>query len=90
MGFDQTGRYLLAISHNGRGLFDSATWKRVARNDAKAYPIQGIGIGIGPVEGERIKVAEIDYDTGVLELEWPTGGLNLRYQSGMITVSSAE
>jgi len=90
MGFDQTGRYLLTISHNGRGVFDSVTWKRVARDDAKAYPIKGFGIGIGPVDGDKIPVAEVDYDTGILEIKCPTGSFGLCYQSGMITVNSAK
>jgi len=89
MGFDKTGRYLLTISHKGSGVFDSANWKRVARDDAKAYPVKGIAIGIGPIDGQRIAVTEIDYDTGVLELQCPTGGFDLSYQSGMITVKSA-
>jgi hypothetical protein len=31
MGFDNTGKYLLTVSHSGRGVFVTETWKPVAR-----------------------------------------------------------
>jgi hypothetical protein len=88
MGFDSTGRYVLAISHNGRGVFDSTTWKRVARDDAKAYPVRGVGIGIGPIDGEHVPVKEIDYQSGVVNLRSPTLEFELCYKWGTITVNS--
>src|SRR5688572_14968105 len=87
-GFDPSGKYLLAVSHSGRGLFASDTWKRIARDAELAYPESGIAIGIGPLAGVLVKVREIDYTTGVLEFPSPDGALALRYSEGILTVSS--
>ena len=62
VGFDPTEKYLLAISHNGRGVFSTKTWERIARNPELAYPENGIGIGIGPISGARIPVVEMYWD----------------------------
>ncbi len=32
VGFDSSNRYLLAVSHNGRGLFDLASGERIAKD----------------------------------------------------------
>jgi len=87
MGFDRSGEYLLTISHSGRGLFSTRTWKRLARDPALAYPTDGCGIGIGPIAGVAVEVAETNYDSEQLELNSPDGKLLLEYDSGTITVS---
>ncbi len=88
-GFDATGKYLLAISHAGRGLFTVGDWERVARDGALTYPDAGVAIGIGPIAGEKIAVREIDHGTGVLAFTSPDGRWSLRYSEGTLAVSSA-
>jgi hypothetical protein len=88
IGFDATGRYLLTVSHSGRGVFDTETWQRVGRDAELAYPVNGVAVGIGPLSGKRLSVTEIDYATGELNIASPTGAFTIRYESGIITVSS--
>src|SRR5438270_11848300 len=59
VGFDPTARYLLTVSHSGRGVFDTVSWNRVARDVSIAYPENGVVEGIGPIAGQRIKVREL-------------------------------
>lgn len=88
LGFDPSGRYLLAVSHNGRGVFDTSSWERVARDDSLAYPVNGIAIGIGPIDGQQIPVAGVNFETGTLDLESPGRDYSLSYEYGTITVRS--
>ena len=90
MGFVPSSEYLLVISHSGRGVFSTRTWERVARDTQAAYPDDGCGIGIGPIEGVRVVVKEIDFDTGRLALSSPDGSIRLEYECGTITVSAQE
>jgi hypothetical protein len=62
VGFSDCGRYLLVISHSGRGLFDLASGNLVARDSAPvpesdrddfAHTVAGFG----PIEGEQVSVA---------------------------------
>lgn len=85
-GFDASGKFLLTVSHAGRGVFAVGTWERVARDTALAYPDGGYAIGIGPIEGQKIKVKE-DYE-GVLKLSSPDGLFNLSYEEGAITITN--
>lgn len=87
-GFDRTGRYLLVVSHSGRGVFEVGPWRRAARDAAPAYPEAGLAVGIGPIAGQQIAVHEIDYDTGVLAFTSPDGKWALHYAEGMLEVSS--
>ena len=86
VGFDATGSYLLVISHSGRGVFSTRTWERVARSTELAYPVGGVGVGIGPVEGQAIPVTEMDYDTGEIRVVGPEGRFVLECESGGIAV----
>ena len=88
MGIDPSGRYLLAVSHSGRGVFDTSTWERVARDYSLAYPVKGIAIGIGPIDGQQILVAGVNLKKGTLDLESPGGDYLLSYEYGTITVRS--
>jgi hypothetical protein len=88
-GFDPTGAYLLTVSHSGRGVFEAISWNLVARDSGLAYPEDGHAIGIGPIDGMRISVTMIDYDTGVLRLSSPDGKLDLEYQEGALMVRDA-
>src|SRR4051812_12593163 len=88
IGFDPTGRYALVISHSGRGVFDTQTWQRVARDPALAYPENGEAEGIGPLKGQRLKVSEINYDDSTLHVVGPNGDFAMSYAEGTIDVSS--
>lgn len=86
MGFDKTGNYLLTISHDGRGLFSTHDWERVARDRSPSYPVEGLGRGVGPVEGESIPIKEKDYDTEFLRVRTPDGKWELSYFEGAIEI----
>ena len=73
VGFDAGGSYLLAITHSGRGVFSTRTWERLARCTEPAYPVSGVGIGIDPIDGQPIPVAEMNYDTAELRAFDPAG-----------------
>lgn len=88
-GLDRTDAYLLTISHSGRSVFSTASWERLARDSELAYPEDGIAIGIGPIEGLRIPVAEIDYATGQLQFSSPDAKLNFFYQEGTLTITTS-
>lgn len=89
-GLDPTGTYLLTISHSGRGVFSTTTWERLARDSNPAYPKDGFAIGIGPIDGLRIPVAEIDYTSGQLRFSSPDGKLKFHYQEGSLSIASQE
>ena len=89
IGFDATGRYILTISHSGRGVFDMNTWQRVARDPSPAYPLDGVAVGIGPIAGQSLPVSEINYDDGTLKVKSPNGEFALTYSEGVVTVNSA-
>ena len=55
-GFDTAGKYLLTVSHSGRGVFSTATWERVARDASVIYPDAGTIAGIGPLDGISVPV----------------------------------
>ena len=52
--------------------------------------LMGQFIGIGPIEGEKLSVYEIDYATGVLEFTSPDGSRSFHYSEGTLVVSSGE
>lgn len=87
MKCDPSSEYLLVITHSGRGVFSTLTWERVARNTALAYPEHGVGIGIGPIDGQAIPVVEMDYEAGHMEVESPDGRIVLKGESSSIAVS---
>ena len=88
IGFDPTGVYMLTITHSGRGVYRVGTWERVARDVEFAYPEAGIGIGIGPIDGQEIHMSEIDYDTGVLEVSTPDRSYNIYYTEGTVDIDN--
>lgn len=89
MGFSRNGDYLLVISHSGRGVYTTVDWQRVARHAEPAFPENGIGIGIGPIDGECIEITELNYDTGELNLNTLDGSMTLRYESGTIEITNS-
>jgi hypothetical protein len=64
VGFDLSGRYLLVVSHQGRGVFDLVAGKPNARDyqeprcDSPWIKEDGRSIlGIGPLENQEVQVA---------------------------------
>jgi hypothetical protein len=88
IGFDSTARYMLVVSHAGRGVYEVGSWLRVARDIELAYPVDGFAVGIGPIEAARLPVQEIDYSTGRLTTYTPDQRFKLDYESGMVEVTS--
>ena len=86
-GFDPSGEYLLTITHSGSGVFSTRTWERVARNTELAYPEGGLGIGIGPIEGQSIPVTEMDSVTGNMRVVSGDGRIVLQCESSGIEVT---
>jgi hypothetical protein len=89
-GFSANGEYLLVISHSGRGVFSTWSWERVARDIDLAYPDGGFGIGIGPIDGQAIRVTEMDYDTGYFRVTSPDGSVILECESSGIAVHATD
>jgi hypothetical protein len=89
IGFDAASQYVLTASHSGRGVFDTRTWQRVARDSEPAYPEDGMVAGIGPLAGQLLPVTELDYLTERLEVVSPDGVYKLSYAEGMVSVSKA-
>src|SRR5262245_62080806 len=87
MGFDATGKYLLTITHSGRGVFSTKTWERVARYSTLAYPNNGRAVGIGPIDGQMIGVEERDERRDRIEMHSPDGRFHLIGESDGITVT---
>lgn len=90
VGFDPTGEYLLVITHSGRGVFSTRTWERIARSTELAYPVGGIGNGIGPIAGQAIPVNDMNYNTGEMRVVSPDGRFVLQCESSGIHVTGTE
>lgn len=88
VGVDKAGRYFLTVSHSGRGVFDTGSWQRVARDTELAYPINGRAVGIGPLAGHELSVAEIDYSTSTLDAVEVGGHFVVSYAEGIIIIDS--
>ena len=68
LGVSQDGRHVLAVSHNGRGVFDLATGGRVARDytpptESWYRPDDAEADGIGPCQGEVIGIFGFSRET---------------------------
>src|SRR6185503_9297563 len=85
-GFDDDGKYLLVVSHSGRGVFDTDTWECVARDTELSYPAFGYAGGIGPIGTIAVPVREINYETGVLHFVTADGKFAVWYNEGTLTV----
>jgi hypothetical protein len=88
VGFDDSGSFLLTITHSGRGVFSTVTWERVARDYALAYPIEVVGVGIGPLDGQAIQVTGLDPDHSI-RVKSPDGRIELNCESSGIEVMKA-
>ena len=87
-GFDASGAYLLAVTHSGRGVFSTETWKRVARDYEVVYPDDGKCLGIGPIDKEIISVTEMDFEKSVMRLKNSDGRITLECESSLINVET--
>ena len=86
MGFDSSGRFLLVVSHSGRGVFAADSWERVARDYELAYPENGQAVGIGPVEGQVIDVLQRDETCEEIRIDSPDGRAHLLGESDGVTI----
>lgn len=86
MGFDPTGRFLLTVSHSGRGVFAVETWERVARDGELNYPENGVAQGIGPLAGDTIAVVERGDAVDTISICSPDGRFELLGESSGITI----
>jgi hypothetical protein len=87
-GFSVDGRYFLAVSHDGRGVYDCATWTKIARDDTPAYPEAGVSSGIGPIAGEMIAVVERG-DSAHLAFTSVDRRWRITYEDGVAVVTRA-
>jgi hypothetical protein len=87
MGFDPSGRFLLTVSHAGRGVFETGTWNRVARDKAVVYPKDGKIEGIGPLAGMSLAVDERNEKKEQIKMRSPDGRYDLLGESDGITVT---
>lgn len=85
VGFDRTGQHMLTVSHSGRGVFSTKTWDRVARDPMLAYPEDSVAVGIGPIQGEKIPVAELDSDHEI-DVDTPDGTYRVHCASDGIRI----
>jgi hypothetical protein len=86
MGFDPTGKFLLTVSHAGRGVFSTDTWQRVARDPTVLYPRNGSIQGIGPLAGVEVSLAERNEQREQVTLQSPDGKYELLGESDGITL----
>ncbi len=87
-GFDPDGNYLLVVSHSGRGVYDTRSWERVARDRELSYPEGGYAGGIGPIATIAVPVREINDETGVLHFITADGRYSVWYNEGTLTVAT--
>jgi hypothetical protein len=87
MGFDVTGKFLLIVTHSGRGVFAFATWEPLARDPKLAYPEAGKAIGIGPIDGQIIDVFERDERKEQISMKSPDGRFQLLGDSEGIVIT---
>lgn len=86
-GFDSTGKYLLTVSHSGRGLFRVTDWEKVARDLEIIYPENDQIKGIGPISGELVRIVQKDYETETFRLVAPDSSFTLYCTSYEIEIT---
>jgi hypothetical protein len=87
MGLDESGQFLLTVSHSGRAVFSTRTWERVARDTAVVYPVAGCCDGIGPLSGRSIAVQVRDETRPAFRLR--CGAFELVGESDGVTITAA-
>jgi hypothetical protein len=86
MGFDPSGKFLLTVSHSGRGVFAADTWERVARDSEVKYPVGSSVQGIGPLAGGNISLHVRNEIVEQIVIHSPDGRFELLGESDGITV----
>lgn len=86
VGLDDQEDYLLTVTHPGRGVFSTKTWEKIARDYQLAYPTDGLAIGIGPIDGKKISVSELDSDHPI-EVTSKSGRFHLYCESSVIEIT---
>jgi len=87
MGLDESGQYLLTVSHSGRAVFATRTWQLVARDTAVVFPVGGCCEGIGPVSGRSVAVQTRDETRPAIRLR--CGAFELLGESDGVTITAA-
>jgi len=87
LGFSSNGSHLLVVSHDGIGVFEINSWKKIARDRSASYPDNGKVQGIGPLAGQTVEVTEIDYDTGLMAVVSPDDKYLFYYETGTVTIT---
>ncbi len=89
VGFSYDDSLLLVLTHGGRGVFDTTTGARVARDAVDDWSYlddeSGTAAGIGPLEGQRIAVAGL-----ISRRQLPlsaSSGWNMRPEPGRLIVT---
>ena len=88
MGFDPSGKFLLTVSHSGRGVFAVDTWQRIARDSTVLYPTNGAILGIGPLAATQVGVIERSEKVEQIVLRSLDGRFELLGESDGITIRS--
>ena len=88
MGFDATGKFLLVLSHSGRGVVSTRTWESVFRDLKQAYPRNGQAEGVGPIKGQIIPVLERDETNEQIQMSSPDGKYHLLGEIYGITITT--
>ena len=87
MGLDESGQYLLTVSHSGRAVFSTRTWERIARDAGVVYPAAGRCTGIGPLSGHSVAVQVRDETRPTIRLL--CGPFELVGESDGVTIAAA-
>lgn len=87
LGFDTSSRFLLVISHAGRGVYATGTWERVARDATVIYPNGDRVRGIGPIAGQDIAVVARDDAHERIELRSPDGQFFVIGEADGVTIT---
>ena len=86
IGFDELCKYMITVSHSGRGVYEVEGWNKVARDLTVVYPMNGEIRGIGPLENIIIKVQGKDCDADKLSGKSPDGKYIFEYDDGILAI----
>ena len=103
MGFAERSDFLLAVSHDGRGLFDALSGKRLARDDSalssawlKEVPYEATGIGVlgsavvrlgGVLGGGLARITRDGWHLELIPVDWPNHTVFLEPPGSSILVT---
>jgi hypothetical protein len=87
MGLDPMEKFLLVVSHSGRGVYSTDSWSRICRDNNVIYPENGQIAGIGPIEGQIIKVSERSDLKEQIFMDCHAGRYSLLGESDGVTIT---